>query len=237
MMTLMLTVLLAVSPVDTYNQGNKFYQQGNYPAAIEEYGKALVEINSSELFYNLGNAYFKSGQIGKAIANYRRASFSDPRDADITNNLMYARNYRVDKILVNQGPIDRLFEKSFRWFSYIEAFWFSYISLAISTLFLSFYIISRKARILLVVVVSGLALVYFITTYSVWQNEKASHPAVVVTPEVNAFSGPGEEYKQILLLHDGTEVLIREKRGGFALVQISGGAGGWLRTENLENIY
>src|SRR5213078_1952635 len=50
---------------------------------------------------------------------------------------------------------------------------------------------------------------------------------VVVVPEVNALSGPGEEFKQILLLHDGTEVRIRELRGDYLLVQVPGGGGGW----------
>jgi uncharacterized protein YgiM (DUF1202 family) len=60
---------------------------------------------------------------------------------------------------------------------------------------------------------------------------------VVVAPEVNALSGPGEEYKQILLLHDGTEVRIRESRGGYLLVQLPGGSGGWIRKDAVERVY
>jgi uncharacterized protein YgiM (DUF1202 family) len=54
---------------------------------------------------------------------------------------------------------------------------------------------------------------------------------------VNAASGPGDEFKQVLLLHDGTEVRVRETRGDWALVQLPGGSGGWLKQSAIERVY
>ena len=60
---------------------------------------------------------------------------------------------------------------------------------------------------------------------------------MVVVPEVAALSGPSEESKQILLVHDGSEVRIREARGDYLLVQLPGGGGGWVRKEAVERVY
>jgi len=235
MMELILMTVLGFTPVDSYNQGNKFYQEGNYPAAIEVYSNAKV--NSPILFYNLGNAYFKNGQIGKAIANYRRAYFLKPRDTDINNNLVYARNYRVDKVLTSQGPIERYFYMLFHWFSNSESFWLSIISFSLLSVFISVYIMTRRGKALVFAFLSSVVFCYLMISFLTWQNEKNSRPAIVVVPEANALSGPGEEFKQILLLHDGTEVLVKETRNDFALVQLPGGSGGWIKINVLEKIY
>jgi uncharacterized protein YgiM (DUF1202 family) len=81
-----------------------------------------------------------------------------------------------------------------------------------------------------------LALFGLVTRW-VWAGEVAARPAVVVVPEVSVSSGPGEEFKQILLVHDGTEVRIREQRGGYLLVQLPGGNGGWVRSNVVERVY
>ena len=82
-----------------------------------------------------------------------------------------------------------------------------------------------------------MAALFGLITQQVWTNEIAERPAVVVVPEVNALSGPSEEFKQILLLHDGTELRIRETRGDYLLVQIPGSGGGWLRKDAVERVY
>jgi uncharacterized protein YraI len=84
---------------------------------------------------------------------------------------------------------------------------------------------------------SALAMLFGLVTQQVWAGEVASRPAVIVVPEVNALSGPGPEFKQILLAHDGTEVRIREVRGDYLLVQLPGGTGGWVRHETVERVY
>jgi uncharacterized protein YraI len=78
---------------------------------------------------------------------------------------------------------------------------------------------------------------YGFLAQQLWAGEVASRPAVVVVAEVSAASGPGDEFKQVLLLHDGTEVRIREIRGAWVLVQLPGGSGGWLKQAALERVY
>ncbi len=237
MMNFLILALLAVSPVDSYNQGNSYYENGNYPAAITEYQNALISAPSSYIYYNLGNAYFKNGQLGQAIINYRRARFLDPRDTDINNNLVFARNYRIDKVLANPGPIVSLIGRLLHYVSSTEAFWLCLVSFGSLCLLFSLFILNRRRGFLYASSMPGLLFLILLFSLISWQNEKRSSPAVVTAPEVSALSGPGEEFKQILLLHDGTEVLIKERRRDFLLVQLPGGAGGWLKKEAVEQIY
>lgn len=237
MMHILLLALLTISPVDSYNQGNKYYENGNYQGAIEEYHIALKSVSSSHIYYNLGNAYFKNGQIGHAIINYRRARFLNPRDKDINTNLLFARNYRIDKVLTTPGPIERFIDQLFHSFSYAESFWLCLISFGLFSAFISLFILNRRRIYLYSSTILGLFFLISLLSLISWQNEKRSSPAVIIVPEVNALSGPGEEFKQILLLHDGTEVLIKEKRNDFLLVQLPGGSGGWIKRDALSEVY
>ncbi|MBN1845840.1 MAG: hypothetical protein JW810_09170 [Sedimentisphaerales bacterium] len=56
------------------------------------------QIHNGKLFYNIGNAYFRLGDIGRAILNYRRAERWIPNDANLRQNLGYARSRRIDRI-------------------------------------------------------------------------------------------------------------------------------------------
>jgi tetratricopeptide (TPR) repeat protein len=236
-MSILLTAVLAIAPVDSYNLGNKYYQEGDYPAAIDAYNSTISEVKASAVFYNLGNSFFKNGQIGKAILNYRRARFLYPRDTDTRYNLEFTRSYRADKFIFNQGPFERFLDITLHWLSFVESFWLSIFSLILLTVSISLFIIHRRRSILYFSMITGSAFLFFIISFSVWQNEKSSKPVVVIVPEVSAYSGPGEEYKQIMLIHDGTEVLMKERRQKFALVQLPGGSGGWLPEEALEAVY
>src|SRR5262249_34418734 len=169
--------------------------------------------------------------------HYRRAYYLAPRDHDIEANLAFARAYRVDKTAQLPGPFARAADRALRWMSRSEAALLAGIFFTLAGLALAAWIAWRSARL---GVAPGLFVLLGLSGFvaqQVWASEVASRPAVIVAPEVNAASGPGEEFKQVMLLHDGTEVKIREARGDWVLVQLPGGSGGWLKQAEVERGY
>lgn len=223
--------------IQLYNTGNKYYAENNFQSAIECYEHALKLCKNKDIYYNLGNAYFKSGRIGKAIIQYRKAYLLCPRDEDISYNLNFLRNFRPDRTTNIPNPFFQFLDQLFHYFSLKESNILSSIAFLIIAVSLSLYLINRNKLFLLLGIISSLFFIYFLVIALLWQAEKNSNSAVVVVTELKAYSGPGEEYKEILVIHDGTEARIREERNGYYLVQLPGGIGGWVKKDGIERVF
>jgi tetratricopeptide (TPR) repeat protein len=234
---LILLSVLALAPAGAYNQGNQLYARKDYAGAERAYRQALRAGPSAEACYNLGNALFKSGRVGAAIVQYRRARALRPRDEDVARNLAFARGYRADKVLAVPGPVALALDTTFHLLSRREAGLLAGVIFLLAALALSAWIVRRRTVLFVAAVGLAAGSLFCLVTRWAWEGEVASQPAVVVVPEVSALSGPGEESRQILLLHDGTEVRIRERRGEYLLVQLPGGNGGWIRAGTVERVY
>jgi tetratricopeptide (TPR) repeat protein len=234
---LILLAVLALAPATSYNQGNQLYARKDYAGAARAYEQALQAGPNPDACYNLGNALFKSGHVGRAIVQYRRAGYLRPRDADTGRNLAFARAYRVDRTPPASGPLARGLERAFRQLSAREAALLAVLLGTLAAFALALWIVRRRSGFLAAALALAMLASFCLVTRWVWAGEVAARPAVIVVPEVDVLSGPGEEFKQILLVHDGTEVRIREQRGGWLLVQLPGGNGGWLRTGQVERVY
>jgi tetratricopeptide (TPR) repeat protein len=229
--------MMALAPAGLYNQGNQLYARKDYAGAARAYQQVLRVGPNADACYNLGNALFKSGRIGPAIVQYRRAHDLRPRDTDIGRNLSFARSYRVDKVLTDPGPMARVLDGTFHLLSRRESALLAAVSFLLAALSLSAWIVRRGTWFLSGAAGFAVLALFGLVTQWVWAGEVSAQPAVIVVPEIKALSGPGEEFKQILLLHDGTEVRIRERRGAYLLAQLPGGSGGWIRAEAVERVY
>ncbi len=237
LLNLMLLLALVSAPIDSYNQGNKLYARKDYAGAATAYEQTLKAGPNALANYNLGNALFKSGKVGQAILHYRRAYYLDPRDGDVHTNLAFARNYRVDKMLTVAGPLARVLDEAFHVLSRREAAMGAAVAFMLGALSLAAWVVRRWAALAAAAIAFGALALFCYATERAWSGEINARPAVVTTPEVNARSGPSEEFNQILLLHDGTEVRIREARGDYLLVQVPGGSGGWIKKDAVERVY
>ncbi len=233
---ILLFFLTQLSATEFYNLGNKFYSEGKFDEAIVAYDSAVKKIVNGDLYYNLGNAYFKKGQIGKAIVNYRRAYILKPRDRDIIHNLDFARAYRVDKLNIIKNPLIKFLADFFHFFSLYEASILSTLSFVVISCLIAFYLILSRRIAIYLAGFSSFLFFYFFITGQIWLKECDGNQAVVVVPEVTALSGPSQDHKEILLIHDGTEIKIRDERGDYILVQLPGGMGGWISKEAIERI-
>ena len=55
-----------------YEQGEKYYRQGEFQNAIEAYKKVLEYVESAEMYYNIGQCYRMLKEYEKALFFYRR---------------------------------------------------------------------------------------------------------------------------------------------------------------------
>ena len=225
------------SPADLFSRGNTAYEAGNYLQAVTLYDSAAAGMTSPEVLYNRGNAHFKLGEIGRAIADYNRAYVLKPHDKDIIHNIAFARQFRPDKSLTLENPLTRMLTGFLRLpdaatARVLAGLFFFLVLASLALLFV------RGQRLFgwLATVLGVLFLYCFISSAS-WGEVTSPAHAVVVLPELTLRSGPGPEYKEIAVVHDGLEVMLREQRPGYVLIQIPGGDGGWVETASVEPIF
>ena len=234
-----LLATLTFGPTSTalYNQGNKYYAEKDFQNAILSYEKAVELVPNARIYYNLGNAYFKANKMGMAIIGYRRAQILSPRDPDINFNLKFARNFRIDKNLTAESPVQDLAGRVFRFFSLPEASFLTAFFILFSAALISMFIVYRRRFWLWIFIPAFIIFLFIFISARSWTAEKDPHHSVITLPEVSARSGPGDDYKEILVIHDGTEVEIRSERGEYYLIQLPGGLGGWVKKTEVTRVF
>ena len=84
-----------------FEVANKYYNQGEFELAIENYESIIKNgEHSAEVYFNLANSYYKTNHIASSIYYYEKALKIKPDDVDIINNLSFAQNMTIDEISV-----------------------------------------------------------------------------------------------------------------------------------------
>lgn len=217
-----------------FQRGNQSYDEGKFNQAIAEYEKILnLGIKNYEVFYNLGNAYFRQNQLGKAILNYRRALALEPREEDAKANLSFVKLFTLDKIEEQQiHP----FSNMLQWFLNL----WSKDGLALLTSL--FYTLSIGWGILILFkgskkyLWSGLVIFLFLSIIfgsSLWTKihfDSVDH-GVVVVPQAEVRSGPGQDYILQFTGHEGLEFRVEEEAEGWYRISLPNGIKGWIPKE------
>jgi hypothetical protein len=228
---------LYASQSEQMARANAAYEAGNYAQAVVLYDSAAQKGTGAILYFNRGNARFKLGEIGRAIADYNRAYVLAPQDKDIRHNLAFARQYRPDKSLLLENPLSRMVADALRLPSLGAVRILAGVLFLLATAaFALLLILGRRVFVWLGIGLGVLFLYCFLSQLS-WGSVVDRDRAVVVVPELTLRSGPGPEYKDIIVVHDGLEVSIREVRPGYVLIQMPGGEGGWVETSAVERIF
>ena len=218
-------------------RGNAAYEAGNYQQALTLYDSAAASLTSAELLYNRGNAHFKLGEIGRAIADYSRAFVLKPHDKDISHNLAFARQYRPDKSLTLENPLVRMLTDFLRLPDAAAARLLAGLLFFLALCSLALLLVRGERLFGWIALGLGILFVYFFISATSWSAVTSPDHGVVVQPELTLRSGPGPEYKEIAVVHDGLEVMLREQRPGYVLVQIPGGDGGWVESASVEPVF
>jgi tetratricopeptide (TPR) repeat protein len=222
-----------------FEKGSQSYEEGKFDEAIQQYEEVLnLGIKNYQVFYNLGNAYFRQNQLGKAVLNYKRALSLKPRDEDVKANLEFAKLFTLDKI--EEQKINPL-SNTLHWFLNLWniddfamfASLFYTLSMALGILmllrgskrylkigFLTFLIL------MLIFASSLFAKIYF----------ESLDYGVVVVPEVEVKSGPGDDFILQFTGHEGLEFRVEGDAEGWYRISLPNGIKGWIPQEAVEII-
>jgi len=225
------------SPADLFSRGNQAYESGDFAGAVSLYDSAAAGMTSAELLYNRGNARFKLGEIGRAIADYNRAYLLKPHDRAIVHNLAFARQFRPDKSLTLENPLVRMLSDVLRLLDAASARVLAGLFFFLALAALTHMLVHDQRLFGWIALGLGVIFLYCFIAAASWAAVASSAHGVVVQPELTLRSGPGAEYKEIAVVHDGLEVMLREQRPGYVLIQIPGGDGGWVESASVEPIF
>jgi tetratricopeptide (TPR) repeat protein len=222
-----------------FEKGNKSYEEGNFAEAVQHYDEILnLGVRNFKVFYNLGNSYFRQNHLGKAIVNYRRALLLEPRDEDAQANLSFAKLFTLDKIEEQKiSPFSNLLQ----WFlSLLSADEFALLASFSYTLAMAFGIlmIFKKSRRYLrfAFLVFMICLAFFGSSLFAKIHFDSLKYGVVVVPEAQVRSGPGDDYILQFTGHEGLEFRVEEKSEEWYRISLPNGIRGWIPVEAVEII-
>lgn len=226
-----------------FEQGIKFFQDGEYGKAVQSFDEILgMGYESAGLYYNLGNSYYKIGENVRAILNYERALRLSPRDEDIRFNLSIANLNVIDKI---QEIPELFYVRYFNEFrSLFDIRTLTFLTLGIYFLFFFLLILWLTKRLSIPRWVSKffsilllfLLLSFSFTFISKIQNMRNNVQAIVLSPEVDVRSAPSEDGTEIFTIHEGLKVKIIDNSGDWREIRLTDGKEGWLPAIEMEVI-
>jgi len=229
------------------NEANSAFQQANAavdnPARARElHARAILlyeriidrgRVNNARLYYNLGNAYFLTDRLGEAILNYRRALQLDSSDANIRNNLAFARSQRLDKVTLEAEK--RVLETLFFWhydFSlktklFLACLFFASLCVTVTLLVW----LGRGPALTTAAVLTAALWLGFSASVAVETSQRSAIAHGVVTAsEIVARQGDGPSYPPSFKdpLHAGTEFQLLAQRPGWMHIQLADGSEAWI---------
>jgi tetratricopeptide (TPR) repeat protein len=225
--------LLAAGVADEFSDANQYYAEGKFADAARGYEAILSSGTvSPNLFFNYGDAEFKSGNLGKAIAAFREAALLAPRDAEVRANLEFARNQVQGATLRESTFTHWLGALTLNEWTTLAmiAFWLAF------GLFAAMQIrpalkgalrgVARGAAVAVVLLCACLG--------SAVALHSSRQVAVVVMSDAVTRSGPFDDAQNTFAVHDGAELPVLDRHGGW--VEVSDGAGrtGWMLDSQVE---
>ena len=222
-----------------YIEANKALIAENYNDAIVKYESILDDgYESVELYYNLGNAYYRSEQLGKSIWAYANALDIAPRNRDVAHNLSIANAQIVDRIEMPRSIFFITFYRLLKsimttneWIL-IGSFLILIKSIHFSGMRFGFFR-GKMYKMTSTVLISFIILAHIFAMDS-YIDKKRKNSAVVISNNVNAYSGPFYRSSSILFqINEGIKVDISNQQQDWVEIILIDGKKGWIPSESI----
>lgn len=222
----------AESPADRFDAANLLYEKGDYEQAARAYEAMLSQgIRTSALLFNAGDARYKAGQIGRGVAHWLEAQSIDPRNDRIQINLDFVRK----SIYGGTVPFP-LWPAQLRILTLNE--WATLLLLAGWLFFGALALATWRPKLApflrLPIVGGGVVMLVILVLLTITARDRAaSTVAVVVSGEAVVRFGPYTESPSKLVVHDGAEFLVTDRKDDWLNVEDALGRSGWLPDEQV----
>lgn len=224
-----------------FEKANALYNDGKYAEAIDKYEAILATKNeSAALYFNLGNANYKLNNIAPSIYYFEKALQLAPNDADIENNLSFARNMTIDAIdVLPEGGVSKFVKRvtntmSFDgWAKLAVAFVFCFV-----ILFLAYYFAysTMRKRMAFIGSLAAMALICISLSFAFhkYSLDKKDCPAIVFVQESKVKNEPNNRSEEAFRLHEGTKVQILDTVEDWKKIKLADGKSGWVDKQDIK---
>lgn len=237
----LLTTLTFAQNETLFEQGNKYYNDGNYEEAIAKYESVLDNgKHSAELYFNLGNAHYKLNHIAPSIYYYEKALLLKPNDQEIKNNISFARNMTIDAVeSIPEVGFSKFVNNISKNMSF-EQWGITSIGLVVLfvILFLTYYFSYSSGQKRLAFIGSVASLIFTIVAlgfafhnYGLMKND---HPAIVFAEEAQVKSEPNLRSNEAFVLHEGTKVQVLDTVNNWKKIKLADGKTGWIPQNDIR---
>ncbi|HPY96359.1 MAG TPA: tetratricopeptide repeat protein [Candidatus Cloacimonadota bacterium] len=228
--------------IQLLNQATEAYKSNDFDKALSIYSELEKKIQKNpDIYYNIGNCYFKLNRIGLAILYYKKALVLDSSHALAKKNLNFALKFTLDKQdFENQNFISSFFSRSFFSLSLNALAWVCLILfialIAIIHVFLrqsESYTHTKKMFLISLVVLNIIFVGWSASRFYIYKNNKE---AVISSPKVDAYSGPGESFTKLFTVHEGLILKVIKVDNAWTQISLFNGFTGWIRTSTYKAV-
>ena len=227
-----------------WTAANDQYAAGAYDQALATYERIEKSgVESVALYHNMGNTYFKLQYVASAILYYERALLLDPMNADVLYNLSIAQEQCIDTI----EPVPSFFladwVRNLRQSLSSDAWgWITLGLLAAGLLFMLLFYFARNIgfRKVSFVLATLLFVLMCVCVVFSWQNRhyaQHNNAAIVFAAVSSVKSSPDAQGKDLLVIHEGTKVLVLETVGSWARIELLDGRQGWIALSEINFVH
>ena len=235
-----LTIVFSQNINELFDNGNEFYSQNNYKEAISNYEKILENgFFSEDLYLNLGNSYFHESNFGKARWSYEMGLKLNPINSDLKNNNNVNKAYIDGYIeLPKNNLIDiiNIFFQSLSLSQFLLINSYFILLTAISFFLMKVFQLKVLKRIFYLMSIIVFISVLITFTKNIWDQNNLY--AIIVDEEVIVYSAPflNQAIEQSVF-NRGNKVKIHQKTDVWIEVSTFDGRKGWIRAQDVRNLY
>ena len=224
-----------------FSDANQAYADENYERAISQYKQIIDEGYASKaVYFNLGNAHYKLNNVGPSIYYYEKALMLAPNDADVLNNISYARQMTVDAIdTVPKTGVSKIINNIISKLSVNGWAWVAVLcSIAFVVLIILYYFAyaSLKKRLFFMFggigfIVAIMAVIFAYQQQGVIDDKEFG---VIFPKEVTVRAEPNARAEQLFILHEGTKARILDEFDQWRKIELTDGKQGWMVKKEIK---